>query len=117
MMFARHVKHLRSLLWFLALCLPYPLALAQTADDLDDITIRVIGLDEIPSTTMQVVDFPEPDLGEMNNIQEGVTRHNTGLIQDSIGFENGLSGDAAGDAVTDTVTDGAGTDAASPPPQ
>ena len=51
-----------------------PVALVQASDDLDNITIRVIGLDEIPASSMQVIELPEPDLGEMNDINEEIAK-------------------------------------------
>jgi hypothetical protein len=58
-------------------------AYAQSEDNFDDITIRVIGLDEVPKTTMQVIEFPEPDLGEMNDIREGVSSGRAGLTHET----------------------------------
>lgn len=52
-----------------------PIALAQASDNLDNITIRVIGLDEVPTTSMQVIELPEPDLGEMNDINEEIAKN------------------------------------------
>lgn len=51
-----------------------PVALVQASDDLDNITIRVIGLDEVPASSMQVIELPEPDLGEMNDINAEIAK-------------------------------------------
>ncbi len=51
-----------------------PIALVQASDDLDNITIRVIGLDEVPTSSMQVIELPEPDLGEINDINEAIAK-------------------------------------------
>jgi len=59
-----------------------PLMSVQASSDLDDITIRVIGLDEVPASSMQIINLPEPDLGEMNDINEAIANSpdiNTGI--------------------------------------
>jgi hypothetical protein len=38
----------------------------------DDITIRVIGLDEVPSSSLRVIELPDPDLGEIADINESI---------------------------------------------
>ncbi|NOZ52721.1 MAG: hypothetical protein GXP08_06190 [Gammaproteobacteria bacterium] len=66
-----------------------PLVLAQaSSNNLDNITIRVIGLDEVPTSSMQIIELPEPDLGEMNDINEEVANNP--------GINDGM----------DTITDG-----------
>ena len=38
----------------------------------DDVTIRVIGLDEVPSNSLRVIELPDPDLGEIADINENI---------------------------------------------
>lgn len=45
-----------------------PVASAESA--LDDVTMRVIGLDEIPSSSLRIIEIPQPDLGEFADINE-----------------------------------------------
>jgi len=75
-------------------------ALAQAPNDLDDITIRVIGLDEVPTSSMQIIDLPEPDLGEMNDINEEIA--NSPDISDSVGNIVDVPGIGSGDSGPNT---------------
>lgn len=45
-----------------------PVVNAESA--LDDVTMRVIGLDEIPSSSLRIIEIPQPDLGEFADINE-----------------------------------------------
>lgn len=45
-----------------------PMVSAESA--LDDVTMRVIGLDEIPATSLRIIEIPQPDLGELADIHE-----------------------------------------------
>jgi hypothetical protein len=40
--------------------------------DLDDVTMRVIGLDEIPTHSLQIIELPQADLGELADINESL---------------------------------------------
>jgi len=40
--------------------------------DLDDVTMRVIGLDEIPTHSLQIIELPQSDLGELSDINESL---------------------------------------------
>lgn len=40
--------------------------------DLDDISIQVIGLDEIPADALERIPLPSPDHGGLTDIREGI---------------------------------------------
>ena len=47
-------------------------ALVYAEADLDDVTMRVIGLDEIPTHSLQIIELPQADLGELADINESL---------------------------------------------
>lgn len=49
--------------------------------DLDDVTMRVIGLDEIPTHSLQIIELPQADLGELADINESLK---PGAVESSI---------------------------------
>jgi len=42
------------------------------ADELDDISIQVIGLDEIPENALERIPLPDPDFGNLNDIHQNI---------------------------------------------
>ena len=91
---------LRNQLYYIcAMCAALMLILspgikAETDPGLDDVTITVIGLDEVPTRSLQVIELPEPDLGEIADINERISTDTP--LATEIGFGDAVTG--GGDA-------------------
>lgn len=42
------------------------------SDELEDVTIQVIGLDEIPENTLERIPIPSPNFGSLIDIHQGI---------------------------------------------
>lgn len=98
-------KTILNLLFLVALQLSISATCHAAVSDLDDISIQVIGLDEIPDDALERIPLPTPDFGGLTDIREGIILNRPVTAGDVSGdLVNGPGAGAGGAApVTDTT--------------
>jgi hypothetical protein len=81
---------------------------SPVASELDDVTIQVLGLDEVPGTSLEIIDFPTAGISAQGvDVDENIILHHS--INDRVGSSDNILNGTPG-------TDSSGIDAAAPAP-
>ena len=73
----KQVNHMRKQIFFSVILstsvnIVFNPAYAAGLKELEDVTIQVIELNQVPGANVELIKLPEPDLGEMHDRTEGV---------------------------------------------